>query len=236
MRRRAAIRTEEVDQLHLGGTPVTCLLRRSSARRSLAMRVDSQGRVVVNAPLHAPVRTIREFVARHADWLRGQLARLPLGAGLWQAGSALPFLGETLLLGVDSGVPYPYRDGGRLHVPDLEVAGEAVPAWYRTQARVHLDARLKAICRGLGRAEPPWRLSDAQTRWGSLSVKGVVSLNWRLVKASHTEIDYVICHELAHFRQRNHSPAFWREVGALCPGYEEARQTLRRNGPRYLRF
>jgi predicted metal-dependent hydrolase len=81
-----------------------------------------------------------------------------------------------------------------------------------------------------------WRLSDARSRWGSLSAKGVVGLNWRLVKASTAEMDYVICHELAHFRQRNHAPAFWREVAALCPDHEAARRQLRQNGKLYFQF
>jgi predicted metal-dependent hydrolase len=88
----------------------------------------------------------------------------------------------------------------------------------------------------VGRVEPAWRLSDARTRWGSLSAKGVVSLNWRLIKASREEIDYVICHELAHFRHRNHSAAFWREVGRLCPDYPAVRARLRACNSLYFQF
>jgi hypothetical protein len=69
-----------------------------------------------------------------------------------------------------------------------------------------------------------------------LSAKGVVSLSWRLVKAGTDEIDYVICHELAHFRHRDHSAAFWREVAALFPEYQSMRARLRRHGARYMAF
>lgn len=64
----------------------------------------------------------------------------------------------------------------------------------------------------------------------------MVGLNWRLVKASTAEMDYVICHELAHFRQRNHSADFWREVAALYPEYGAARRLLRQNGRLYFQF
>jgi len=56
------------------------------------------------------------------------------------------------------------------------------------------------------------------TRWGSLSAQGVVSLNWRLLKAHPEQIDYVICHELAHFRQRNTRPrsgAKWKPCSRI---------------------
>lgn len=230
------MRAEEAGQWQLDGRTVACLLRRSSARRTLAMRVDGSGRVVVNLPLRAPVAAVEEFLARHADWLRAQLLRARQDTDPWREGGKLPFLGGSLRLTVDSGTDSARREGDRLLVPDLRRAPDSVPVWYRAAARPLLGARLSAICRGLGRVEPAWRLSDARTRWGSLSVKGVVGLNWRLVKAGPAEIDYVICHELAHFRQRNHSAAFWREVAALCPGYPESRRRLRQNGPHYFQF
>jgi predicted metal-dependent hydrolase len=236
MRRGAAIRTEEVGHLELDGRPVPCLLRRSSARRTMVMRVDPQGRVVVNLPLRMPVSSVRDFFRLHSDWLRKQLAQVCRIDTLWREGSALPFLGDSLHLAEAPELRHPRRDGARLLVPSLTTAQDGVVAWYRAEALRRLDARLAAICRGIGRVEPAWRLSGARTRWGSLSVKGVVSLNWRLVKASQAEMDYVICHELAHFRQRNHSPAFWREVAALCPDYASARASLRSRSSLYFQF
>lgn len=236
MRRRAPIRTEEAAQLELDGRPVPCLLRRSSMRRTLAMRVDPHGRVVVNLPLGMSLAPVHDFLRQHSDWLRRQLAQVCRIDTLWREGSAFPYLGGWLELAHSPGLPHPLREGRRLLVPSLDHAHEGVMAWYRAEASRHLASRLEAICRGLGRAEPAWRLSDARTRWGSLSVKGVMSLNWRLVKASQAEMDYVICHELAHFRQRNHSPAFWREVAALYPGYASARASLRSRTSLYFQF
>jgi predicted metal-dependent hydrolase len=33
-----------------------------------------------------------------------------------------------------------------------------------------------------------------------------------------------------HVRQPNHSPRFWREVDAVCPGWRDAERWLRRHG------
>jgi predicted metal-dependent hydrolase len=112
----------------------------------------------------------------------------------------------------------------------------AIRHWYQRQARALLAERLAHHAARAGLPLPPLRLSDARTRWGSLSPKGVVSLNWRLIKARPEELDYVICHELAHFRQRNHSAAFWREVTILFPEYLRVRATLRHHGRRYFEF
>jgi predicted metal-dependent hydrolase len=47
-----------------------------------------------------------------------------------------------------------------------------------------------------------------------------------LIKARPALIDYVVCHELAHLRHMNHSPAFWAEVKRMCPDYEVLKREL----------
>lgn len=43
-----------------------------------------------------------------------------------------------------------------------------------------------------------------------------------------TAIEYVVVHELAHIRHRDHSPAFYREVEAYLPDWRACRALLRR--------
>lgn len=235
-RRRAILRTEEHTVVELEDMRLPCLLRRSSARDTVAMRVDLKGQVVVNLPMAMPLGPVRAFLRQHQGWLQRQLEQVRCAEVIWQQGLLLPYLGETLELVERPAMPLPQRLANWLCVPSIAQAGESVPAWYRAQAKCVLAERLHELCQRHGLPRLAWRLSDARTRWGSLSAQGVVSLNWRLVKASHAEIDYVICHELAHLRQRNHSAAFWREVAALCPNYRAARGLLRRNGRRYFQF
>ncbi len=200
------------------------------------MRVAIDGQVVVLAPRCLPDLQIEDFIQRHADWLRRQLNRLSAFADPWREGGRLPYLGGSLRLARAEGLVAPYHAGGRLLVADPATARQAVLTWYRAEAKAILGARLTSLCAAHALALPPWRLSDARTRWGSLSVRGVVGLNWRLIMTPPSVIDYVICHELAHFRERNHSPAFWREVAALCPDHAAARRHLRQNGGWYFQF
>jgi hypothetical protein len=39
--------------------------------------------------------------------------------------------------------------------------------------------------------------------------------------------DYVLLHELMHLKRMDHSPAFWKLVGAVCPDFKAARAWLR---------
>lgn len=226
-------------ELSLAGEVLACRLRRSSARRTLALRVSEAGEVVVNAPLHTAEACILGFVGKHLEWVRVRLQEARTRTMRWEEGARLPYLGGVLTLRLP---PANGRGEVRLVGGELQCAAaahqteDAVLAWYRRSAREFLAARLAHHADRLGRPVPPLRLSNARTRWGSLSPKGVVSLNWRLLKADVEEIDYVICHELAHFRHRNHSAAFWREVEALFPAWATARRQLRENGRVYFNF
>jgi predicted metal-dependent hydrolase len=229
---RRARREQAAASLDLAGLHLDYLLKRSSARRTLALKIDAQGQAQVNAPMAMPMATIEAFLRRHAEWLRSHLAARPAGFA-WEAGALLPYLGGELRLEFAPGPAR--RQDDRLLAPADGVEA-AVLAWYRRQAREVLGRQLAVACLEYGRLTPPWRLSNAHTRWGSLSAKGVVGLNWRLVKASRAEIDYVIRHELAHFRHRDHSPAYWREVERLCPDYRAQRARLKAESARYMAF
>jgi predicted metal-dependent hydrolase len=97
----------------------------------------------------------------------------------------------------------------------------------REKARAVFSERLALHAPRLGVAAPPLRLSSARTRWGSCSHHGGISLNWRLIFMPLTVIDYVVCHELAHLKEMNHSPRFWSVVEQLCPDWRRLRLELR---------
>jgi len=238
-RRRPREIRESCLEIPVPGGALSCRLRRSNARRTLALRVDEAGQVVVNAPQRTAVTAITAFVVKHLDWIYSRQSDSRALAMHWTDGTRLPYLGRELILRLE---PLRRRGEVRLQGEELRCAAGAdqveslVLGWYQHHAREFLGRRLQHHAQRLGRAVPALRLSNARTRWGSLSPNGVVSLNWRLLKGDQEEIDYVICHELAHFRHRNHSPAFWREVETLFPGWETVRKRLRENGRRYFQF
>ena len=71
---------------------------------------------------------------------------------------------------------------------------------------------------------------NQRSRWGSCSVNGTISLNWRLVQTPEFVRDYIIYHELMHLREMNHSARFWARVEEVCPPWREAEHWLKRVG------
>ena len=70
-------------------------------------------------------------------------------------------------------------------------------------------------------------IMNNKRRWGACTLDGVIKFNYRLILLPHKCIDYVIIHELCHFKVMNHSSEFWREVEKYYPYHKLARRMLR---------
>ncbi len=72
------------------------------------------------------------------------------------------------------------------------------------------------------------RIRKMKSRWGVCNKSSMtITLNSLLIHKSYFLIDYVICHELAHFAHMDHSAAFWKCVEEHYPEYKKARKELR---------
>lgn len=74
-------------------------------------------------------------------------------------------------------------------------------------------------------------MTEPRKRRGNASCSGVVRINWRIVQASRSLVDYVLAHELTHLRPPNHTRAFWATLGRVMPAYEQHMASLRLLGP-----
>jgi predicted metal-dependent hydrolase len=59
-----------------------------------------------------------------------------------------------------------------------------------------------------------------KTRWGSCSFKNNITLNYYLAKLPIELIEYVVVHELAHIKYKNHSKDFWKFVEKFMSDYK----------------
>lgn len=74
------------------------------------------------------------------------------------------------------------------------------------------------------------QLKRNQSNWGSCSSNRNLNFSTRLLFAPDDVIDYVIIHELAHLKELNHSPKFWKIVSDVMPDYKSKELWLKENG------
>jgi len=63
--------------------------------------------------------------------------------------------------------------------------------------------------------------------WGSCNYKNGLNFNILLAKFPLEVIEYVVIHELAHIKHKNHSKSFWNLVKNYCGDYKEREKLLK---------
>lgn len=63
--------------------------------------------------------------------------------------------------------------------------------------------------------------------WGSCNYKNGLNFNTLLVKFPLEVIEYIVIHELAHIKHKNHSKEFWNLVYYYCQDYKNREKLLR---------
>lgn len=205
-----------------------------SRRKTLAICIDREGAVIVRAPLRAAQSVIDRFVREKQDWIREKslqgrqraAARRNLQIG---PGTMLPLMGGE----------YPVRLSDRsgfdgtsilVHSDDPEQLLLQIKRTYQSVAAAYIQDRIVYYTRMTGLTPSGVRIGSANTSWGSCSGKNRLNFTWKLMMAAPEEIDYVIVHELAHIREHNHSPQFWKLVENVLPDYRERRKRLNETG------
>jgi len=71
------------------------------------------------------------------------------------------------------------------------------------------------------------KITAAKKRFGSCSADNSIAYSFRLMAYDAHVVDYVVVHELAHIRHKNHSPSFYSFVAQYIPDYKQCQRQLR---------
>ncbi|HAN20599.1 MAG: hypothetical protein A2Y15_08940 [Clostridiales bacterium GWF2_36_10] len=71
------------------------------------------------------------------------------------------------------------------------------------------------------------KITSAKKRFGSCSPKNGICYSWRLMNYPVLAIDYVIVHELAHIKHKNHSKALYEYIEKYLPDYKNRLKLLK---------
>ena len=215
------------------------------ARRTVGLKITADG-LVVHAPKRIFAFQLNQILQQKSSWILNKLQAREanhVAKVEWIDGEHLLYLGNDiqLIISQNNSNKALIFDQNTLLVASPQpnnhaVLGRKVIQWYKKQAALDFARRLEILAAKLGVPTPPLTLSNAQSRWGSCNSRGEVRLNWRLLQAPPHIINYVICHELAHLKQMNHSAKFWAVVEQLFPNYKAAEKELKVLSPHLHRL
>lgn len=227
--------------LTYGGKTLSYRVQTDGSRTTkIAIHVEPDGEVFVDAPEDAAPAEIHKAVHKRARWVFTQVEKARerfrhVRDKEYVSGEEVLYLGRRYVLKVIKGDTHRGAvklKGNRLEVPSQSGSPESVSAgvwaWYRVKARDYFDRRLGEWEQRLSwvSSRPPLRLQEMEKRWGSCTADGTIILNPHLIKAPRECVDYVILHELAHLKHHNHSPEFWQTISFADPDWQRKKMLL----------
>lgn len=238
---------ERREFLEIGGRSVEISLRANPRARRYIVKVDpTTGEVLVTAPSLRSLSDALDFAKKEKNWIADMLANVPARIEL-KPGSSILYGGVVHILLRAAAPERGKRRGpvwidGDTLLPTIRVAGrdEHIPRrvcdWLKAEARKHIGARVTEYSRALEVRARRVTVRDTTSRWGSCSSHHYLSFSWRLVMAPPFVLDYVVAHEVAHLRELNHEPKFWRLVDGLVSHRQEAQTWLDEHGAMLYRY
>ena len=214
---------------------------RKSQRKTASVSVAPDNSVSVIVPDRLTDAEVESVVHGKRQWILKKKAlnnevRKPANPKSYVSGEAFSYLGRNYRLKVIPGSSNSVQcKAGRLIV-EQDDSAESVPVrgqlerWYKVHALTKFKQRIKRYATLLNVKPKNIKIGDFRRQWGSCYQDQTIVLNWRVIMAPVSIVDYVVAHELCHLIHHDHSQEFWTLLSKIMPDYQERKDWLRVNG------
>lgn len=211
--------------------------------KNINLNVRPDMSIVVSANEKVPMDYILDFVKSKASWIIKNIGYFKdvqseyTADKVYLSGETFKYLGKQYRLKVvetdeSEGVKY-YRGYLYLSVKDKHnytSKEKLINDWYRAKAAEKFAKSLEKMysyVEKYGIDKPEIQIRTMKARWGSCTPeKKSILLNAELIKAPKLCIDYVVLHELIHFKYRNHNNDFYDFMTSLMPDWKQRKEIL----------
>jgi predicted metal-dependent hydrolase len=216
--------------------------KRHARAKHIKIRLRPGQPVQVTLPKYAAVKDARKFVVSKRDWIlekQRELQEHVPSQKQFEVGSTYTFKDITLHVKRDTktNAHHNYEDNQLIIsiADDTSIATTDLQDWIQRQledflrviAAYTLPQRVRQLAQ---QHQIPIRkvtVRRAKTRWGSCSGTNNINLSCYVYLLPDHLIDYVIYHELAHVKEKNHSAQYWAHLASLLPDALERHQEMK---------
>lgn len=194
------------------------ILNRKRGMKNLRLRVETDGKVYVSAPLRASKAEIDSFVEKNADWIAAQRQKLADNfiepRTEIRNGDMVNYFGKQYRVIAAEGEGKVYIDGDNMIVPcsDKAVTSKILDflVWEGcTKCTEAAEYYLKKS--GYSGTPIKFAYKLLKSKWGSCSTHThTITFNLALCKLPEKYTYYVAAHEVVHLFVPNHSAEFYR--------------------------
>ncbi len=212
-------------------------------RQTTDIVIERDGVVRVRPPLQMTPQQVDETVFSKRMWIYRNLAEWhDLNATRvvreWVNGESFLYLGSSYRLSLvdEQDETLKLKDGRFqllrtvMEAGGRDAAQQAFEQFYKDKGLPRIQRRVAHFAPKVGVTPGKVQVKELGYRWANCTPSGNLEFHWKCLMAPLKVIDYIVVHELCHFRHRDHSDAFWNEVDKVLPSYLEHKEWLRVRG------
>ncbi len=111
-----------------------------------------------------------------------------------------------------------------------ELIRNLIVNWYKKITMEVVSQRINFFSEKLDVTPSNLIIKELKSIWGSCTGKNTININWKIIMAPMSIVDYLVVHELTHIKIKNHSKHFWKLAESILPNYKECSKWLKDNG------
>jgi predicted metal-dependent hydrolase len=237
---------------HYGDQKLEYTLVKSRRRKTSEVIVD-KNEITLRIPFHKSMSDVEKLMTSKIRWINKKQKeyreRIPeIIKPNFMKGSTVPYLGKNYEIDI---IKYSNNDDDK-----IEFNGRFIVrfGFQKDSDESKYNSRIKSLYEDwlADRSEEMFKnkviefskilkvtprkiiVKNLKNRWGSLTKNKTINLNLNLMKAPEDVIDYIIIHELCHFKIKGHSHKFWSYLHRYVPNYHDKIDWLAINGSNIL--
>lgn len=244
-----------------GTKKVQYFVFRTRRRKTSEIIVDSD-EIVIRVPYSKPDTEIKSLIKEKISWIlmkqkeiSDSEKKIEISKPVYTKDSSLPYLGnnykievkildskkESSKKGEKNSVKYkngvfvfniqPSIQGNQESNDEIKILYEN---WLYHKAKIIFKEKVHILSKAIGVKANKVVIKNLENRWASITKNNDINLNVNLIKSPPEIIEYIIIHELCHFKIKGHSYNFWNLIRRYVPDYPKRIEWLNINGKNLL--
>ena len=232
----------EKESVDINGEKIVFFVQRKNIK-NINLKVNLDKKVTMSIPMKMEIEIAKEFVKKKAEWIKKQQNYYEAFAEekeniTFENGETVYLLGKQYKMKIISSTQNNIVVKGKYfeinikekYIENKKYIGKVYDKWlkeYAEQILNDLIIRYQSTLKKYNIKIPKLEIRQMKSRWGScIPSNNKVIFNLNLIKTPMCCIEYVVLHELSHFKYQNHSKNFYNFITIFMPDWKERKKIL----------
>ena len=232
----------EKESVDINGEKIVFFVQRKNIK-NINLKVNLDKKVTMSIPMKMEIEIAKEFVKKKVEWIKKQQNYYESFAEekeniTFENGETVYLLGKQYKMKIIPSTKNSITIKGKYfqinikekYIVNKKYIRKVYDKWlkeYAEQILNDLIIRYQFALKKYNIKIPKLEIRQMKSRWGScIPSSNKVIFNLNLIKTPMCCIEYVVLHELSHFKYQNHSKNFYNFITIFMPDWKKRKKIL----------